>query len=456
MISEKGVFIKRITPGDNPSRKRYFFILLLTAGATVNASIDRQDIIASIDIGTTKIGTIIANVPSPGNYEIIGVGKYPSVGLKKGLIVNLESTIASIRESKNIAERMAGITIERAYVGATGNHVQSIPTSAVVAVNDPHRGITNEDKKRVMEVAKKVEIPAGQRLIDILVREYIVDGQTGIKEPLGMSGLRLEVNAILVTGAVMYIENIFRAVEAADVEVIDLFLDPIASGEAVLTNDEKESGVALLDIGGGTSDLAVYLDGCPAFTTVIPVGGDHVDSDISYGLSIPVRESERIKCLRGGVNADCISSQDFVETIKSGEGEIQKIPVKIIAEIIVPRVEELLLLVKRELSKAKVLDKIPAGLVITGGGSQLKGLVEIATTLLSLPVRIGRPHDITGLRKDVQSPIFATGVGLIKLAAKELEMDKVKPTRSRTGFQGEGLIERIIARIRDWFRWYIE
>jgi len=287
----------------------------------LNNSLNRQNIFASIDIGTTKIGTVVANVPSFGQCEIIGVGKYPSVGLRKGLIVDLESTISSIRESKHIAERMSGITIEKASVGVTGHHIQSIQSSAVVAVSDPHRGISADDKKRVIEVARKIDIPAGQRLIDVLVREYIVDSQTGIKDPLGMSGLRLEVNALLITGAVMYIENVFRAVEAADVEIEDLYLDPVASGEAVLTSDEKESGVALVDIGGGTTDLAVYQDGCIAHTSILPVGGDHFDSDISYGLSIPVKEAERIKCLIGGIDRGSMVSPEFITVLKPGTGE---------------------------------------------------------------------------------------------------------------------------------------
>lgn len=420
----------------------------------MNTFNDRQNIIASIDIGTTKIGTIVAQVPSPGNYEIIGVGKYPSVGLRKGLIVNLESTISSIRESKNIAERMSGITIKHAYVGATGNHIQSIPSSAVVAANDPHRGITRDDVARVIEVAKKIEMPTGQRLIDYFVKEFTVNGQTGINDPVGMSGLRLEVNIILITGAVTYIENVYRAVEAADVQVDGLFIDPIASAEAVLTNDEKMSGVALLDIGGGTSDLAIYQDGGPVYTTIIPVGGDHFDSDISYGLNIPVKESERIKCLVGGVDNKSLNSHEMVATMKTDDTDSQKIPVKIIAEIIVPRMEELIEITKKEIAKAGFLNKIPAGLVITGGGAQLKGIVEMSTAMLGLPVRIGRPHELAGLRMDVHNPIYSTGVGLIKLAARDIEFEHSKPARISGSFKSDDLMQMIrngFAKIREWY-----
>jgi cell division protein FtsA len=421
----------------------------------LNSSINRHDIIASIDIGTTKISTIIANVPYAGEYEIIGVGKYPSIGLRKGLIVDLESTISSIRESKNIAERMAGVTIESACVGATGEHIRSIPTSAVVAVSDPHRGITAEDKRRVLEVAKKIEIPAGQRLIDVLVREYIVDGQTGIKEPLGMSGLRLEVNALLITGAVMYIENIYRAVEAADVVVEDLFLDPVASGEAVLTNDEKNSGVALIDIGGGTTDLVVYQEGCIAHTKIIPVGGDHFDSDISYGLSIPVKEAERIKRMIEGVDGRALDSQEIIEVPKMGAKENQRVPVKIIAEIIRPRLEELLLIVKKEIVSAGLMNKIPAGLVITGGGSQFRGIVEAATSIMSLPVRNGRPHNVVGLREDVQSPIFSTGVGLIKLEAKKRNLYRQAGEKAKRKVTGDSFWDRFVNSFKEIVEWFV-
>ena len=420
----------------------------------VDTSYNRQDIIASIDIGTTKIVTIVANVPLHGNIEIIGVGKFPSHGLRKGLIVDLETTIHSIRESKNIAERMAGVMINKAYVGITGQHVQSIPSSAVVAVSDPHKGITAEDKKRVIEVAKKVDIPAGRRLIDVLVREYIVDGHTGIKDPLGMSGLRLEVNALLVTGALNYFENIYRAVEAAEVEVAYLFLEPVASGEAVLTNDEKDSGVVLLDIGGGTTDIAIYQDSCIAHTSVIPVGGDHFDSDISYGLGIPVKEAERIKIMMGGVDRERLNSQDIIEVTKSGNGEKQNIPVKIIAEIILPRMEELLQLVQKEITRTGFQGKIPAGLVMTGGGSQLKGVVDLSSSMFSMPVRVGRPHNIAGLREDVQSPIFSTGVGLLKLARQRIDDSKGGTREAMNMGSWSKIWDKFVKNLSDLAKWY--
>jgi len=422
----------------------------------VDYTFNRQDIIASIDVGTTKIVTIVANVPQSGFVEIIGVGRYPSHGMRKGVIIDLETTIQSIRESKNIAERMAGITIDKAFVGVTGQHVQSIPSSAVVAVSDPHKGISTEDKKRVIEVAKKIDIPANRYLIDVLVREFIVDSQTGIKEPLGMSGLRLEVNALLVTGAVNLIENIYRAVEAADAHVSYLFLEPVASGEAVLTNDEKESGVVLLDIGGGTTDIAVYQEGCVAHTNIIPVGGDHFDSDISYGLNIPIKEAERIKCTIGGVGREHLTSQNIIEVTKGGNGERQAIPVKIISEIILPRMEELLQLVHKEISRAGFTGKVPAGLVMTGGGSMLKGVVDLATNMLSMPVRIGRPYNITGLREDVQNPIFATGVGLIKLARQKIDEERFGQRENIQTGQWVSLWDRFVKSISAIARFYTQ
>lgn len=431
-----------------------FYLQKGNIGERVNTGISNKEIIAGIDIGTTKICTIIADVSSNGDYHIIGVGKYPSEGLRKGLIVDLETTIASIRESKNIAERMAGVSIKKACVGITGNHIKSIPSSAVVAVNNPERGISADDKKRVLEVAKRIEMPSGQRLIDVLVRDYIVNSEAGIRDPLGMSGMRLEVNALLITGAIMHIENVYRAVEAADVMIDELFLEPAASGEAVLTHDEKESGVALVDIGGGTSDIAVYQDGCIAFTSILPIGGDHFDSDISFGLNINVKESERIKCLIGGVDKESSNSQEIITITKTGIGEEQKIPVKIISEIIGPRIEEILELIKMEISKAGFWGKIPSGLVITGGGSQLRGVIDVATRLMSMPVRIGRPHNISGLKEDVQNPIYATGVGLIKLAGKS----RKKNANGNSSYPGinpnQSIMDRIIESMKKIFEWY--
>lgn len=420
----------------------------------MNTNASHKSIVVGIDIGTTKICTIIADVSSNGESQIIGVGKYPSEGLRKGMIVDLETTIASIRESIHIAERMAGITIRKACVGITGNHIKSIPSSAVVAVKNPEKGITADDKRRVLEVAQRVELPTGKRLIDCLVRDYIVNSEAGIRDPLGMSGMRLEVNALLITGAVMHIENVYRAVEAADVIIEDLYLEPMASGEAVLTRDEKESGVALVDIGGGTTDIAVYQDGCVAFTSIIPIGGDHFDSDISFGLNINVKESERIKCMIGGVSKDSMNSQEVITVKKPAGGDDQKIPVKIICEIISPRIEELLGLIKREISKAGFWDKIPSGIVITGGGSQLKGVIDVATGLLAMPIRIGRPHNITGLKEDVQSPIYATGVGLVILASKNIAVHDNAGNLHQGSNTALSIMDRIIENIKKIFDWY--
>ena len=378
-----------------------------------------SDIIVGIDVGTTKICTVVARMARDGSLEIIGLGRVGSRGLRKGLVVDLERTIASVKESKLQAEQVSGTEIDTAFVGVTGSHIQAHPSNAVVAVADPHKGITSDDTERALDLAQRVDIPRGRRLIDVRVREYIVDGQVGIADPIGMSGMRLEVNTLLITASVSQLENIYRAINNSGIDVEDIILVPIASAEAVLTPEEKESGVAVADIGGGTTDLAVFQENGIAHIAIFPVGGDHFDSDLSYGIGITAREAEHLKVRLGGVGRESLTSEDLVEISKGGGERKEKIPCKIISEIIYPRMQEILYLMRDELDRTGLLKQIPAGLVLTGGTSIMPGIGEMASDIFGLRTRIGYPRDVEGLSEDVRNPMFATAVGLIKLGRGE-------------------------------------
>jgi cell division protein FtsA len=354
-----------------------------------------------------------------GEISIIGIGRAPSRGLRKGRVVDLDRTIQSITESKKQAEHVAGVEIDSAYIGITGSHVEATPANAVVAVTNPQRGITAEDAERALDLAKRVEIPQGRRLIDARVKEYIVDGNIGIMDPVGMSGMRLEVNALLITAASNQLENIYRAVDHAGMDVEDAVIAPIASSEAVLSEDEKEIGVAVIDIGGGTTDLVVFQQGGISHLAVYPVGGDHFDSDLAYGIGITSRQAEHLKVQLGGVSRQYLMSEDLIEISKSGGEKKEAIPLKIIGEIIFPRLEEILRLVNRELRETGLISQIPSGIVLTGGTSMLTGIMELASEVFGVQVRIGYPTDIAGLSEEVRNPMYATSVGLIKLGSYE-------------------------------------
>jgi len=379
-----------------------------------------SDTLVGIDIGTTKVCTVVARVGShDGEISIIGIGRAPSRGLRKGRVVDLDRTIQSITESKKQAEHVAGVEIDSAYIGITGSHVEATPANAVVAVTNPQRGITAEDAERALDLAKRVEIPQGRRLIDARVKEYIVDGNIGIMDPVGMSGMRLEVNALLITAASNQLENIYRAVDHAGMDVEDAVIAPIASSEAVLSEDEKEIGVAVIDIGGGTTDLVVFQQGGISHLAVYPVGGDHFDSDLAYGIGITSRQAEHLKVQLGGVSRQYLMSEDLIEISKSGGEKKEAIPLKIIGEIIFPRLEEILRLVNRELRETGLISQIPSGIVLTGGTSMLTGIMELASEVFGVQVRIGYPTDIAGLSEEVRNPMYATSVGLIKLGSYE-------------------------------------
>lgn len=375
--------------------------------------------IVGIDVGTTKICALVASVGRDNDLSIIGIGRVASRGLRKGKVIDLERTISSIRESKIQAEQSASASIDSAYISITGAHIQAQPASAVVAVLDPNKGITEEETEHALDLVQRVEIPKGRRLIDIRVRDYIVDGQVGISDPVGMTGMRLEVNALLVSASVAQLESIYRAVNNAGIDVENIVLEPIASAEAVLGPDERMNGVALLDIGGGTTDVAVYRDDRVEHLAVFPVGGDHFDSDLAYGIGITARQAELLKIKLGGVGSEYILSEDIIEISKRGGERRESIPLKIIAEIIHPRLEEILALVRDNLDKAGYLKEIPSGVVLTGGTSLLPGITEMASRVFGVQARIGYPRNPDGLPEDLRNPMYATAVGLVRIGMGE-------------------------------------
>jgi cell division protein FtsA len=381
--------------------------------------VNTREIIVGIDIGTTKICTVVANVDHEEDLTITGIGRVPSRGLRKGKVFDLERTISSIRESKLQAEAISSSDILSAYVSITGGHIRAEHSNAVVAVTDPQKGITIEDTENALELAQRIEMPNDRRLIDVQVCRYIVDGQVGISDPVGMTGMRLEVDALLVTAEISQIENIYRAVNNAGMDIDNLILEPVASAEAVLSQDERERGVALLDIGGGTTDLAVFKDGVLDHLAIFPVGGDHFDSDLAYGIGITTRQAEHLKIKLGGLSPEHIASEDLIEITRSGSERRESIPLKIIPEIIYPRMEEILSLVYDSLREAGYLNKLAVGIVITGGTSLLPGITEMTSKVFNLQARIGYPRDIGGLSEESRSPIYATAIGLVKIGAMD-------------------------------------
>lgn len=374
--------------------------------------------IAGLDIGTTKIAALIADVTDDMRLNIIGVGLVPSRGLRKGAVVDIDQTTESIVQAVEKAEHMAGRRVESVFVGITGEHIRSLNSKGMIAVTSPTREISREDVERVMESSRTVVLTPDREIIHAIPRGYIVDGQNGIRHPEGMSGLRLEVETHIIHGSSTFLQNVTKCVQRAQLQVSALVVEPIATAEAVLTEAERNLGVALADIGGGTTDVAVFTDGEIYYTGVIPVGGNHVTSDISVGLRTPPEESERIKLQYGCAMIQMADDSAMVPHRPMGSNEERKIPARVLAEIVEPRMRELLELVYEEIKKSGAAGMLPGGLVLSGGGSLMRGVAELAREVTDMPVRIGRPMNIGGLADKVDSPVFATGVGLLLYGLK--------------------------------------
>lgn len=407
----------------------------------------RSDAITGLDIGTTKVCALIAELNEHGQPLVTGIGLAPSYGMKKGVVVDIEATTRSVEEAVQAASRQAGREVESVYVGVTGEHIASLNSSGRIAITHPDREITPGDVERVLEAARVIVLPPDRQIIHAIPRSYSIDGQNGIRHPVGMSGTRLEVETHIVHGAVTFLQNVEKCVNRAGFEVMEEVLEPLATAIAVLLPAEKELGVCLLDIGGGTSDLAVFAEGEILYSAVIPVGGNHVTNDLAFGLTVGHEEAERIKTESGSALADLIPEDDVIAIRQVGRSETRKLRRRALVPIIEPRIQELFQLVRMELERADCLGRVPAGMVLTGGGSQLQGCVEVAHQELRMPVRVGRPQGLGGLGETLDHPMYATAAGLLLYGARQTAM-----TTGRRGWRGSSRgLARLWMRLREWF-----
>jgi cell division protein FtsA len=402
----------------------------------------RGELIVGLDIGTTKICVVVGEV-NGSRVDVIGIGVHPSVGLRKGVVVNIESTVNSIRKAIEEAEMMAGCEINSVCVGIAGSHIKGFNSHGLIAIKQ--REIRREDIDRVVDAARAVPIPPDQEIIHVLPQEYIVDDQAEIQDPLGMNGVRLEADVHIVTGSVTSVHNIVKCCNKAGLEVSDVVLEPLASAEAVLTQEERELGIALLDIGGGTSDLAVFGDGHIKHTFVLGLGGHNLTNDLSVGLRTPLKEAERLKEEYGCAMSAMIDKDQTIEVPSVGGRRSRKLSRKVMGEILEPRIEEMLTLVNQELNESKFKDQINAGVVLTGGTALLANILDISEQIFDLPVRIGYPQNVGGVSDMINTPQCATGVGLVLYALKN---SSDRRFRLRDG-KGMG---RLAGRMREWFK----
>ena len=376
---------------------------------------DDEKLIVGLDIGTSKILAIVGEVSPTGQIEVIGVGHHISRGLKKGVVVNIESTVQSIQRAVEEAELMAGCQIHSVYAGIAGSHINSFNSHGIVAIKDKEVGAG--DVERVIEAARALAIPADQKILHVIPQEFIIDKQEGIREPVGMSGVRLEAKVHIVTGAVSAAQNIIKCVRRCGLEVDDIILEQIASSLSVLTEDEKELGVCLVDIGGGTTDISVFTDGAIRHTAVIPIAGDQVTNDIAVALRTPTQHAEDIKKKYGCALTQLAGSDESIEVPSVGDRPPRRLSRQTLTEVIEPRIEELFGLIQAELRRSGFEDVIGSGIVLTGGSSKLEGMIELAEEVFHMPVRLGLPQFVGGLTSVVQNPIYATGVGLVMFGA---------------------------------------
>ena len=378
---------------------------------------NKNRIIVGLDIGTSKVVAIVGEINPEGRLEIIGLGSHGSKGLKKGVVVNIESTVQSIQRAIEEAELMAGCQIQSVFAGIAGSHIRSMGSHGIVAIRD--REVFQPDIDRVIDAAQAVAIPADQKILHILPQEFIIDTQEGVKEPLGMSGVRLEAKVHLVTCAVNAAQNIEKCIKQCGLGVDDIILEQLASSYSVLTEDEKDLGVCMVDIGGGTSDIAIYTEGAIKHTAVIPIAGDQVTNDIAMALRTPTQNAEEIKIKYACALGSLAGENETIKVPSVGEREDRSLSRQALAEVVEPRYEELFTLIQAELRRSGFEDLIPAGIVLTGGASKMEGVVELAEEIFHMPVSIGKPKNVSGLADIVRNPIYATAVGLLQYGAAQ-------------------------------------
>lgn len=401
-----------------------------------------KNLIIGLDIGTSKVVAIVGEVKVDGEIEIIGLGSHPSRGLKRGVVVNIESTVQSIQRAVEEAELMAGFEIHSVYAGIAGSHISSLNSHGIVAIRD--KEVSQSDVERVIDAARAVAIPADQRILHILPQEFIIDDQDGIREPVGMSGVRLETRVHMVTGAVSAAQNIIKCVGRCGLEVDDLILEQLSSSYAVLSEDERELGVCLVDIGGGTTDIAVFTGGAIRHTAVIPIAGDQVTNDIAVALRTPTQYAEEIKIKYACALTQLAGSDETIEVPSIGDRPARRLSRQTLAEVVEPRYEELLTLIQAELRRSGFEDVVAGGVVLTGGSSKMEGLIELAEEVFHMPVRLGMPRYVTGLSDVVRNPIYATGVGLLLFGEKHRRKGMSQPA-------GQGF-KAVWQRMKSWFQ----
>ncbi len=408
------------------------------------AASSEQRIVVGLDIGTSKIVAIIAKVIDQDRIEIVGLGHKPSQGLKKGVVVNIESTVGSIQEAVHEAELMAGVQVKSVYAGIAGSHIKSMNSHGIVAIKEGE--VSSGDVERVIDAAKAVAIPADQRILHVLPQEFIIDNQEGIREPIGMSGVRLEAKVHLVTGSVSAAQNITKCVQRCGLETDDIILEQLASSYAILTDDEKDLGVCVVDIGGGTTDIAVFTDGAIRHTAVIPIAGDQVTNDIAVALRTPTQYAEDIKVRYACALRQLADPDEAIEVPGVGDRPPRELARQTLAEVVEPRYEELLGLVHAELQRSGFEEACGSGIVLTGGSSKMEGVVELAEEVFHMPVRLGEPQNISGLVDVVCNPIHATGVGLVMYGQRS------GGRMMQEGRSGEVDEEGVFERMKSWVK----
>ena len=400
-----------------------------------------NQMIVGLDIGTSKVVAIVGEVTPEGELEIIGIGSHVSRGLKKGVVVNIESTVQSIQRAIEEAELMSGCQIHSVFAGIAGSHIRSLNSHGIVAIRD--REVFQPDIERVIDAAQAVAIPADQKILHILPQEYLVDTQGGVREPLGMSGVRLEAKVHLVTCAINAAQNIEKCIKRCGLEVEDIILEQVASGYAVLTEDEKDLGVCLVDIGGGTSDIAIFTDGAIRHTAVIPIAGDQVTNDIAMALRTPTQNAEELKIKYACALASLAGENETIKVPSVGDRADRDLSRQALAEVVEPRYDELFTLIQAEPRRSGFEDLVAAGIVLTGGTSKMEGVVELAEEIFHMPVSIGRPHGVSGLADIVRNPIYSTAVGLLQYGAKQQNDGLRLPSNAG--------METVLGRVKSWF-----
>ena len=401
--------------------------------------------VIGLDIGTSKVCTVVGEMVSPGHVDVVGLGVAESKGLKRGVVVNLEAAVESIKRSIEEAERMAGVEIETVHLGLNGPHIKGFNSRGVVAVAGKNREVSRDDVRRAIEAARAVSLPVGREILHVLPQDFVVDEQEGIGAPVGLGGARLEVNVHIVTGSATATQNLISCVNRAGVEVTDTVIGQLAAAEAVLTQDEKELGVAVLDVGGGTADLAIFERGSLWHTGVVAVGGDHFTNDIAVGLRTPIPDAEKIKRRCGCALSAMVDEDETMDVASVGGRKSRLMSRRILSEILQPRAEEIFHLLWDEIRKAGFEKSLNSGIVLTGGGALLEGMSETAEQIFDLPIRRGAPAGVGGLADHVNNPAFATAVGLVMYAHRNQAGEPLRPV-------GAGAFGRVAGRLRTLFK----